>query len=64
MELVKSNYLDGLLPGKTSLPPTPRACLNRLRGDALDVANALALPTTRDEEWRFTDLAPLYKSSF
>jgi len=64
MELVKSNYLDGLLPGETSLPPTPRDWLNRLRGDALDVANALPLPTTRDEEWRFTDLAPLYKTTF
>jgi Fe-S cluster assembly protein SufD len=64
MELVKSNYLDGLLPVETSLPPAPRTWLNRLRGDALEVANALALPTTRDEEWRFTDLAPLYKTSF
>jgi Fe-S cluster assembly protein SufD len=64
MELVKSNYLDSLLPVETSLPPAPRAWLNRLRGDALDVANALPSPTTRDEDWRFTDLAPLYKTTF
>jgi Fe-S cluster assembly protein SufD len=64
MELVKNNYLDGLLPAQTNLPPTPRGWLNRLRADALEVANASTAPTTRDEEWRFTDLAPLYKTSF
>ncbi len=31
---------------------------------AVERANELSVPTTRDEEWRFTDLSPLYKASF
>jgi Fe-S cluster assembly protein SufD len=31
----------------------------RLRAAALERANALSVPTTREEDWRFTDLAPL-----
>ena len=33
--------------------------LNERRSRALERANALTVPTTRDEEWRFTDIAPL-----
>src|SRR6185503_15328076 len=40
------------------------AWLNGRRARALERANALTVPTTRDEEWRFTDLAPLTKISF
>jgi Fe-S cluster assembly protein SufD len=46
------------------LPPSPLAWLNRLRSDALERANALTVPTTHDEEWRFTDLSPLTRLSF
>src|SRR5690606_23056226 len=38
--------------------------LGRLRAHALERANALSVPTPRDEEWRFTDLAPLTRMSF
>jgi Fe-S cluster assembly protein SufD len=38
--------------------------LGDLRAQALERANALSVPTTRDEEWRFTDLAPLTRLSF
>ena len=38
--------------------------LGRLRSDALERANALGVPTPRDEDWRFTDLAPLTQLSF
>jgi Fe-S cluster assembly protein SufD len=64
MELVKNSYLDSLLDTQGSLPVSPRSWLNRLRADALEHANALSAPTTRDEEWRFTDLSPLYKTHF
>jgi Fe-S cluster assembly protein SufD len=58
-----SAYLDTLLRGQSSLPASPRGWLNALRADALEHANALSVPTPRDEEWRFTDLSPLYKTS-
>jgi len=40
------------------------AWLDKRRGAALELANALSVPTTRDEEWRFTDLAALARLSF
>lgn len=33
--------------------------LSERRSSALERANALSVPTTRDEEWRFTDITPL-----
>lgn len=35
--------------------------LKARRATALERASALAVPTTRDEEWRFTDLSSLYR---
>ena len=52
-------YIDALLTGTRDIPGTPHAWLNERRGAALERANALSVPTTRDEEWRFTDLGPL-----
>jgi Fe-S cluster assembly protein SufD len=53
------SYIEALLSGTRELPRTPYPWLNERRGAALERANALSVPTTRDEEWRFTDLAPL-----
>jgi Fe-S cluster assembly protein SufD len=38
--------------------------LNERRAHALERANALSVPTTRDEEWRFTDITPLTRMHF
>jgi len=57
-----TGYLDGLLQGR---PPTsPLGWLNELRANAVDRIGALTVPTTRDEDWRFTDISPLTKLSF
>ncbi|ABB74005.1 Iron-regulated ABC transporter permease protein SufD [Nitrosospira multiformis ATCC 25196] len=65
MSLVNSNsYLESLLQGQPRLPPSPLAWFNQLRANAVDHAGRLKLPTTRDEEWRFTDLSPLVRHSF
>ena len=65
MSLVNSNsYLESLLRGQPRLPPSPLAWFNQLRANAVDHAGRLKLPTTRDEEWRFTDLSPLARQSF
>ncbi len=53
-----------LLAGNGTVPPSPAAWLDTRRAAALERANALAVPTTRDEEWRFTDLTPLTKLQF
>lgn len=54
-------YVAALLAGNTALPKSPAAWLDARRAAALERANALSVPTTRDEEWRFTDLTPLTK---
>ena len=64
METPTSSYLERSLQNQAQLPLSPLSWLNRLRGEALERANALRVPTTRDEDWRFTDLSPLYQSSF
>ena len=56
-------YIQSLLAGYEA-PRGGIAWLNRRRAAALERANALAVPTTRDEEWRFTDIAPLLKTGF
>lgn len=63
-ETVQRNLLAELLQGRTHLPEPAAESLKHLRARALERANALSVPTVRDEEWRFTDLAPLYKGSF
>jgi Fe-S cluster assembly protein SufD len=57
-------WLENLLAGRPAPPEQPQAWLSRLRAAALERANALQLPTLRDEDWRFTDLAPLYALAF
>jgi Fe-S cluster assembly protein SufD len=57
-------YVRALLEGSRVAATSPQGWLAMLRGAGLERANALALPTTRDEEWRFTDISPLLKASF
>ncbi|MEO5573583.1 MAG: Fe-S cluster assembly protein SufD [Gammaproteobacteria bacterium] len=66
MELVKDAHADDLLRSvnNDSAYLTEPGWLVELRADASACANRLALPTTQDEEWRFTDLSPLLKVSF
>lgn len=59
----RDRYLANLL----SVPrpaASPSAWLNELRAGAVDRVGALTVPTTRDEEWHFTDISPLTKLSF
>ena len=62
MNPVSNGCLESLLRGDGELPRSRLTWLNELRSEALERANALAVPTTRDEDWRFTDLSPLYKT--
>lgn len=45
------------------LPSSPWACVNALRSQGRADLGTLAMPTSRDEAWRFTDLTPLGKVS-
>jgi Fe-S cluster assembly protein SufD len=57
-----TSYLDSLLQGQP--PASALSWLNQLRANAVDRVGALTVPTTRDEDWRFTDISPLTKLSF
>jgi Fe-S cluster assembly protein SufD len=59
----QSSFMSALL-GERQAGTAGPLWLERLRGAALERANRVPLPTTRDEEWRFTDLAPLTRLSF
>ncbi len=60
--ITSTGYLDSLLQGQP--PASPLSWLNQLRANAVDRVGALTVPTTRDEDWRFTDISPLTKLSF
>ncbi|MDP1527746.1 Fe-S cluster assembly protein SufD [Rhodoferax sp.] len=61
---VLNSLLAGLALPPGSAAPTQPDWLKTLRGRALERANALALPNTHDEAWRFTPLAALFSQSF
>ena len=62
--LIAGRYLESLLAGQPQLEASPLAWLKALRAEAVERVGALRLPTTRDEEWRFTDISLLGKTSF
>jgi len=64
MTTATTPFLEHLLAGQKIVTAEPAAWANRLRADALERAHQLTLPSTRDEDWRFTDLSPLYKLVF
>ena len=57
--VVSNSYLDSILKGQPQLPPSSTTWFNQLRAHAVEQAGTLQVPTTRDEEWRFTDISPL-----
>ena len=58
------DHLGALLAGQPLLAPSPWAAVNALREQAHAALGELAMPTLRDEAWRFTDLAPLHRLQF
>ncbi len=54
-------FVEALVAGGRALPASAASWLNTRRAAALERANALSVPTARDEDWRFTDLVPLNK---
>lgn len=46
------------------LEPEILSCLQQLRDRACELVHLYTLPTTRDEEWRFTDLSALKQVTF
>ncbi len=61
----KSNaYLAAFRALQERTTPHTAAWINRLRESAMDRFEQLGFPTTRDEEWKYTNVAPLAKTIF
>lgn len=58
-----SSYLQDLVSGQPRLLASTQSWLNKLRSNAVETVSELTIPTTRDEEWRFTDISLLTKVS-
>ena len=64
---IAGRYLSNLLEVTRKhwqLASNPSEWLTTLRSEAVERVGVLALPSTRDEEWRFTDITPFAKMSF
>ena len=64
MRLMTANsYFDNLLAGLpqqyANFSSPASGWLTQLRANAVERVGTLTVPTTRDEDWRFTDLSPL-----
>jgi Fe-S cluster assembly protein SufD len=60
----KDVYRANFAAFEKELREDTRSPLHRLRQAAMERFNALGIPTTDDEEWRFTNLAPFSRISF
>ncbi len=58
------SYLTGLLPATVTAQTATPEWLTALRADAAQRVRALPFPTTRDEEWRFSDFSLMCKTTF
>ncbi|UCD70000.1 MAG: Fe-S cluster assembly protein SufD [Betaproteobacteria bacterium] len=58
---VESDFLASLLAPAAQTAEGHDLWLKARRASALERASALSVPTTRDEDWRFTDLSMLYR---
>ena len=64
MPLVVSSYLDEAARFGAGRRGTDAAWLADARRRALDRFDTLGFPTMRDEEWRFTSIAPIAEGRF
>ena len=61
MNLTREQCFEQLLLGK---PVKSENWLEKIRQDALAHAEALNFPSARHDDWRFTDMSPLFKHAF
>jgi Fe-S cluster assembly protein SufD len=60
----KENYLSSFAQFERELGPKERSPIRRLRESAFARFTELRFPTLHDEEWRFTNVAPIAKTHF
>ncbi len=61
---IKNWYIDNFGKFESSLNGGASAPIHKIRKDAISSFSKLEFPTTRDEEWKYTSIAPLLKHTF
>ncbi len=61
---IKSWYIDNFGKFENSLNGGASAPIHKIRKEALSNFSKLEFPTTRNEEWKYTSIAPLLKHTF
>lgn len=61
---IKNWYLDNFDKFENSLNGGASAEIHKIRKDAIANFSKLEFPTTRNEEWKYTSIAPLLKHNF
>lgn len=59
-----NGYIDGFAGFKKNAPGRDLGWLNSIREDAINRFIELGFPTPQNEDWRFTNVAPIARSSF
>lgn len=64
MSEVKSWYINNFKDFERSLNGESSQPIHKLRKNAIENFSELSFPTTREEEWKYTNIAPLLKYNF
>jgi Fe-S cluster assembly protein SufD len=60
----KDFYIKNFETFEKKLNGESKSLLHKLRKDALNQLETLAFPTTRSEEWKYTDVSSIFKQNF
>lgn len=60
----RGSYLESFAQFETSAAGNGRGWLHSIRREAIARFRELGFPTTRDEDWRFTNVAPIVRTPF
>src|SRR5687768_11401752 len=60
----ENSYYDAFRALQESQPDSPGSWLTRLRESAMESFQELGFPSVKDEEWKYTNVAPIAKIDF
>ena len=60
----ENSYHEAFLALQESQPDTPGSWLKRLRAGAMELFLELGFPSAKDEEWKYTNVAPISRIDF
>ncbi|MBU1096170.1 MAG: Fe-S cluster assembly protein SufD [Bacteroidetes bacterium] len=64
IDSAKEWYLNGFEEFKSKLNGQTKTFFTELRNDAIDQLGKINFPTSKDEEWKYTNVSPLLKNNF